>query len=602
MALREVLARFGITVDGVAKLKEVTGTADKSTASLQGLGKAFAGAAAAIGLFKVGRMIADTANAADSAVDLADALGVATEEWQALQAFGATAGGTDMVVGLRTLAKAAENNDKAFAKLGVSTRGANGQIKPMARLAEESLVALSDLDDATSRVALSAILFGRSGNTLIPSLRNGSEAMREQLKRARELGVAFDADLGASAGDFNDTLYYINAQMMRFRGSILKFLLPTMNAISERLLAGQQTLNGWAKAATGSSATMNALGATAGVAVSALAVSKWAQIAGALGGVNRVAGLLTKRFLVLAAVFLVVQDFFTFLRGGESVIGKILAEFGLIDNATESGKRFGETLESWAPAFREALGAVKKFGTETLVTFGALFGMLTEKNADTASEFESVFLRNGQAIDRFGGVWFSVFGAAHSVLATVWSALASFAGFIADKFLAMHQYVIGVIGSLLSFIVAQVTASLAGLWSIFDSVFGTDIAGSIRGAGAVLQSVIGGAVDFAIGKLEDLRAAAASVIRDVQAILSDPIGSVASKLTGQGWDGQASAREAAAFARRQQGGGAVTVAPSTTINVTAPAGDAPAVARATAGAVAQVNARNLTATLAAVDR
>jgi len=605
MALREVLARFGISVDGTAALQAVNRNANSASDALGKLQKVVGGAVAALGVLRLARVVTDTANAADAAVDTADALGVAAKDWQALQAFGATAGGTDMATGLRTLAKAADNNDKAFAKLGISARDAQGRLKPMAALAEESLVALSDLGDETQRVALAATLFGRSGNTLLPSLKGGSAAMREQLARAKELGVAFDDDLGASAGEFNDTMYYVNAQMMRLRGNMLKFVLPAMRWASDTFLAAQTSLNRWTSGAKGSGEALRILGTIGGIAVAAVAAAKWQAIAQGIATVNRSLGLLSKKFLLFVAVFLVIEDLITFLQGGDSVIGSILKEFGLIDDANESGKRFAATLKSWLPAIQEVGASIKRFYAETLIGFGALVGMWTSGNEAMRAEYESVFMRNTATIEKFGdaftGVMLFLPRLVRQALAWLLEAFVStFDGAIDNA-----RRTLDVIAGVFLDVLGTGVNTLALLASVFDAVFGTQIKGAVFGAGEAIKSAIEAGVDGAIAALERLTGAAERVVRGVVAALKDPIGAAANLASGQGLDGQASAREAAAYAAQRNAdrlAGNVTIAPETVINVTAPAGDGPGVARATAGALEATQNRIMSRALAAVDR
>lgn len=587
MALRELLAVFDVNVKGDAALNRVSKQIDRAKIAATSLDSAIGvlkGGFAALGGFLAVRQITawtkEVLDAADAAADIGDAVGLTAEQFQAFDYFGKTAGGADMRTALTVLAKSAESGHKAFADLGVSLKDASGQFRPMADIATDSLAALADLDDGTKRVAYSAQLFGRSGNVLIPSLKNGSKAFRETFAEAQRLGVAFDTDLTENAGTFNDTLYGLRMQSLAFRGMLVKMFLPAMQGLATWFTETTFRINAWQKKTGGLETSLKSLGVTAGIVAAAMAVSKFTAVAGGFQKINAAAGMLTKRFLILAAVFLAIEDFFSFLQGKDSVIGDVLESLGLIDDANESGKRFGQTLkDNLVPAIQGVGQSIGRFFSETMIGFGALVGMATASSGSMRDEFEGAFLRNTATIDAFGSAVFTVFQAIPNMLiGPLASALQSFVGWSAGS-------------------IAQVLS----------------VAGSFVGIDASIAKITAG-----IQTAGDL----------VANLLTNPLGGVAdivAKIQGRGFDRSGiaeinAANQAAAQARRTAaaaggarapalppGGGngtrSVNLTDARIVNVNVQGGGSPAaVGRAVAGAVAPVLTSDRGRTLAAVSR
>lgn len=459
MALRELLAHFGIDVTGAAKLQSVDRQLNKTKATAEGLSASIGslkGWLAGIGAVAAARQVAiwtqETLDAADAAHDLGASLGMTAEQFQAFQTFGKVAGGADMVVGLRKLAQSADaaasgGGDIAsvFKDLGVEVKNTDGSLRAMSDIAEASLVGLADMTDETRRVALATQLFGRSGNALIPSLKDGSAAMREQLATAKRLGVAFDNDFAAATGGVNDELDYFRIQMMGIRGLALRFFLPTLQRMASGITEGAVKLREWAKDSGKVKTTVAALGGTAALAVAALGISKWQSIVQVLGSVNRIGGLVTKRFLMLAAVFLLIEDALTFLRGGDSLLGDLLESFGLVKDANKDGKAFGDMLRAnVVPALGEAAGAVSRFAMQGIVSFGALANAAFTSNAEMRDDYLATFMRNSETIAAFGDFVSSKFFAmtqwARNMAADM---IVSFGEFAANGVLGLESILFG---------------------------------------------------------------------------------------------------------------------------------------------------------------
>lgn len=93
---------------------------------------------------------------------------------------------------------------EALKKLGLQYR----DLKNLSPEDQFLLIAdrIADVDDPTTRAALSMQLLGRAGQQLIPMLSGGSEGIQELVKQARDLGIVVSTDAAKSAAELTDTL------------------------------------------------------------------------------------------------------------------------------------------------------------------------------------------------------------------------------------------------------------------------------------------------------------------------------------------------------------------------------------------------------------
>jgi hypothetical protein len=414
---------------------------------------------------------------------------------------------------------------------------------------------------------------------LIPSLKNGSKAFRETFAEAQRLGVAFDTDLAEGAGTFNDTMYGLKTQTLAFRGMLVKMFLPSMQSLATWFTETTFRINAWQKRTGGLQTSLKSLAVTAGVVAAALAVSKFTAVAGGFQKINAAAGMLTKRFLVLAAVFLIIEDFFSFLQGKNSVIGNVLESLGLIDDANESGKRFGKTLkDTLVPALQDVGRAGGRFFSETMIGFGALVGMATASSGSMRDEYEVAFLRNTATIDAFGSTVFTVFQAIPNMLiGPLASALQSFVGWSAGsvaQVLAVAGSFVGIETS-----VAQITAGILEAGDLVAKL----LTNPLGGVADIVAKIRGGGFDR--GDIADINEANLAAARARQE----------ARATG--------GRVPAALPPGGNGTRSVSLTDARTVNVNVQGGASPgATGRAVAGAVAPVLASDRARTLAAVSR
>lgn len=134
-------------------------------------------------------------------------------------------------MGMKTLAVQAEADGKAFEKLGISVKDANGNIKDQGTLFNQTLAALFQYENATERLAVASKLFGRGAQELAPILNSGAKSIEELRQRAHELGLVLSDDAIDASVEFRDTLDdLIGSIRTAFFGAIQR-VLPQLNEV-----------------------------------------------------------------------------------------------------------------------------------------------------------------------------------------------------------------------------------------------------------------------------------------------------------------------------------------------------------------------------------
>jgi hypothetical protein len=137
--------------------------------------------------------------------ELADQLGVTTDSLQALQyqALQSGASAETLEAGIarltRSIGDAGEGNDALIARfreLGVGILDATGKLRPTEDVLGDVAKAISGIADPAKQAAAVVDLFGKSGQKLLPVLRDVSDVGLEGLvSKAREAGVVIDEAL-----------------------------------------------------------------------------------------------------------------------------------------------------------------------------------------------------------------------------------------------------------------------------------------------------------------------------------------------------------------------------------------------------------------------
>jgi hypothetical protein len=189
-------------------------------------------------------------DSADAASKAASAAGVSVEQYTRLSyalKLGVDGGG-DLSQTFLFLNKAIASGSDAFDSIGVSTRNADGSF----RSADAVMLDVSDkfrlMEDGATKTAIAVELFGRSGDSMIPVLNGGSQALREAAAEADRLGVTLDKSTAVAAENFNDNLTRLESGALGFGNSLMSSTLPALNSVAEALLDDTSALNDTARA------------------------------------------------------------------------------------------------------------------------------------------------------------------------------------------------------------------------------------------------------------------------------------------------------------------------------------------------------------------
>ncbi len=222
--------------------KEADGQMNKLSATAKAVGATLV-AALSVGVFAA--YIKDSIDAADKTDELAERAGVLTGQFAGLQyaAKFASIDGESLSTTLGKLnqnAAKAANGSKAqaaaFAKVGVSVRGANGDIKSADVLLLELADKFAQLPDGAEKSALAVELFGKSGAKLLPLLNRGGSGIRELIDQAKDLGLVLSDETYKAAGDFNDQLDVLGSVSEGVGQQMAADLLPSLSVITGLML------------------------------------------------------------------------------------------------------------------------------------------------------------------------------------------------------------------------------------------------------------------------------------------------------------------------------------------------------------------------------
>ena len=316
--LREVLARFGIQIDG-APLARFGRSITGAIANVRVLGGLLAGS------FIVGAIknaISDMVHLGDETAKTARSLGLTGQEYQSL-AFAANRSGVStqgMTTSLTKLMRAAadtrdgmQTSVDVFRDAGIAFRDTNGELLSGPDLMLNVADAMERQGNATERVALAQRLMGRSGRQLIPMLLEGRDAVQELFERFERLGGGMGDDFLAMTEDADDAILDFDVAMMGLKSTIAVQWLPTFSRMTfafAEFVADLRRLN--------ENTDVVKIGL---IAIGAIAVATGLVLAASFAVPLLIVGLLAAAFLF---AILAVDDFITFLEGGDSVIGDFL--------------------------------------------------------------------------------------------------------------------------------------------------------------------------------------------------------------------------------------------------------------------------------------
>lgn len=324
--LREIAVAIGVQADG-AELKGFMGLVDQAKNGLQNLGKALAG-----GAFLA--FAKSTIDAADDLGDTADKVGVTADELQRLQyALKLTGSSTEaasqaLFLFQKNLGESAEKGGGPFAELGISVKDAKGQIKSASQILPEVADKVAKAGSEAEKTALATKFFGKSAKELLPLLKRGREGLQELNDEFDDLGGGISGEVIEAAGAFNDNLDRMGLTLRAAGSQLIGTMLPVLNFLAKILLKVTAYISYLAKNTNVFKVGLAALSLVLAVKFIPMlleAGKAFMALRTTIMGTTLPLWLVIGAFVVL---FLLFEDLFTLMTGGDSLIGELLDKFG----------------------------------------------------------------------------------------------------------------------------------------------------------------------------------------------------------------------------------------------------------------------------------
>mgnify|MGYP003334242192 FL=1 len=222
----------------IKALDNFSATMGRLDSQLGAMNRAFAALAAVYPIAKAieaGRAFLE--NAEQMGV-MAQKAGMATDKFSSL-AYAARMSNVDVGAlqqGMKFLGTAMTANDSGFARLGVSTRTASGDLRSTSDVLIDVADKFSTLRDGAAKTQLAIDLFGRSGLSMVPMLNSGGESIRALMADAQRLGIVITDDMAAAADQVNDNFAAMSMVMQGQFNQALARVLPTLESVSNMLV------------------------------------------------------------------------------------------------------------------------------------------------------------------------------------------------------------------------------------------------------------------------------------------------------------------------------------------------------------------------------
>lgn len=239
---------------GVDRLGSSFGNLGKKLGALGGaLGQTSARLAGFLGLVGVGGAGAVTAMAglvgsvADLGAELTESsfkLGVGVEALQELR-YAAMMNGVEQdtlgkaieKVGINASAAAHGNKAMAanFKALGVAVKDAEGNMRPVESVLNDTLAALAGIEDPMRRNELAFKLFGKSGVEMTKMLGDGAQGLADMRTEARATGHVISEAAAAMGDEYGDNVDRLTTRLTGLRNLMGVSLLPVLNSLVQRV-------------------------------------------------------------------------------------------------------------------------------------------------------------------------------------------------------------------------------------------------------------------------------------------------------------------------------------------------------------------------------
>lgn len=124
-----------------------------------------------------------------------------------------------------------EESQKAFQRLGVNLKDAQGNLRSTGDIFEDVVVSLQSMDNATERTALAYKLFGESTSKLNPLLNNNANFLRDVVRTQNALGSQMSGSLVAASAKYQDAITTMKQAWQGFKNVLGEAFLPVIQKV-----------------------------------------------------------------------------------------------------------------------------------------------------------------------------------------------------------------------------------------------------------------------------------------------------------------------------------------------------------------------------------
>lgn len=396
-ALRELFARFD-TQFNAAPLLAGAAAVDGLFGKLKTLGGALVGGAIVAGFTA---LVHNAIESGHALIVTSEQLGVSADALKTWQTLAKTTGveTEELNTSLKFLQKNAygasqggEEQAKAFKKLHVNVKDANGQLKSGDVLLREIADGMANTENETTRVALAQQLLGRSGSKLLPLLKDGSKGLDEMQASLAALGISFSADGARAAEEAHKKILLFDLVVGSMRAKLVNAVIPTVTVFFGWLAKGAGYMNNLVKGTSAVQAILTVLGVVA-TAVAFKTLIAFAPV---------VATTLLWAAAV-AALVLALDDVIALFSGGNSLIGEWIDKNYGAGTAAEWVKDAKQWWDELTPSVATAWEGFKSI-LPTIESVGKALKFVAETIAFVVDQFKSSDLKGqGAALANFLG-------------------------------------------------------------------------------------------------------------------------------------------------------------------------------------------------------
>lgn len=124
-----------------------------------------------------------------------------------------------------------EESQKAFQRLGVNLKDAQGNLRSTGDIFEDVVVSLQSMDNATERTALAYKLFGESTSKLNPLLNNNGNFLKDVVRTQDALGSQMSGSLVAASAKFQDAITTMKQGWQGFKNVLGETFMPVIQKV-----------------------------------------------------------------------------------------------------------------------------------------------------------------------------------------------------------------------------------------------------------------------------------------------------------------------------------------------------------------------------------